>query len=532
METDQYEALYRRFRPQKFSELRGQDHVGQALKNAILNNRIGHAYLFSGPRGTGKTTTARILAKALNCTDLNQAEPCGKCDSCVAISKGISLDVHELDAASNNGVDAMRDLVARAALGTPGRWKVYIIDEVHMLSSAASNALLKTLEEPPTFVVFVLATTDPQKVLPTIRSRTQHFEFHLLQNTTLSDLLSQVASKAELGLDNQAIEIAVKRAKGSARDALSYLDLLSASGSIVDDSIDIAELVDAISEASVTRVFETVNRLISSGIEPNQIVGDLIDYLRIGFLAQQAPDLEELRDYDTTKQKETAFNLGLAKLVRAMEILGNLQIQLRESIDPRTSLEVALIRIIHPEADDSLSSILERLQRLERKVAEVSKLRTTDDNGPEHWPGSVSPKGSSRMSKPPLTLPGEKYKGVEKRQIEFNRDELVQAWGNELLTKLNAKERAVFGAGRFISAESNGTIVLGVESEASKKMCQSIVPKVETLISNYFGVDAKITVKVEAQNIDEPNETQTPLSSKELESEIKRIFPGATETSK
>ena len=166
--------------PPPSREVRGQDHVVLALRNAVRDGRVAHAYLFSGPRGTGKTTTARMLAKALNCTDLHDGEPCGVCASCVEIAKGTSLDVHELDAASNNGVEAMRDLVARAALGTPGRQKVYIVDEVHMLSTPASNALLKTLEEPPAHVVFVLATTDPQKVLPTIRSRTQHFEFRLL----------------------------------------------------------------------------------------------------------------------------------------------------------------------------------------------------------------------------------------------------------------------------------------------------------------------------------------------------------------
>ncbi|MBV8980017.1 MAG: DNA polymerase III subunit gamma/tau, partial [Acidimicrobiia bacterium] len=157
-----YQSLYRRYRPQRFSELRGQDHVSRTLRNAVRENRVAHAYLFSGPRGTGKTSSARILAKALNCAQPNDGEPCGECASCVEVTNGTSLDVHELDAASNNGVEAMRDLVARAALGTPGRWKVYIVDEVHMLSAAASNALLKTLEEPPGHVVFVLATTDPQ----------------------------------------------------------------------------------------------------------------------------------------------------------------------------------------------------------------------------------------------------------------------------------------------------------------------------------------------------------------------------------
>src|ERR1700683_5146629 len=190
-----YQSLYRRFRPQRFSEVLGQEFISLALRNAVREDRVGHAYLFSGPRGTGKTSSARILAKALNCAAPEDGEPCGVCASCVEIAAGSSLDVHELDAASNNGVDAMRDLVARAALGTPGRWKVYIVDEVHMLSTPASNALLKTLEEPPAHVVFVLATTDPQKVLPTLRSRTQHFEFTLLSHDELVGHLRDVLER-------------------------------------------------------------------------------------------------------------------------------------------------------------------------------------------------------------------------------------------------------------------------------------------------------------------------------------------------
>src|SRR3989440_753101 len=241
-----YQSLYRRFRPQRFGEVRGQDPVTRALRNAVRDDKVAHAYLFSGPRGTGKTTTARILAKALNCTNVKDGEPCDACESCTQIRDGASLDVYELDAASNNGVDAMRDLVSRAALGTPGRTKVYIVDEVHMLSTAASNALLKTLEEPPGHVIFVLATTDPQKVLPTIRSRTQHFEFRLVPYDVIVEHLRWVASDAGLDVDDATIEAAARKGNGSMRDALSALDQAAVGGGLDDHRASTDELIEAL----------------------------------------------------------------------------------------------------------------------------------------------------------------------------------------------------------------------------------------------------------------------------------------------
>ncbi len=360
-----YQSLYRRFRPSTFGEVRGQDHVVLALRNAVRDHRVAHAYLFSGPRGTGKTSTARILAKALNCTDLRDGEPCGVCVSCVEIAKGTSLDVHELDAASNNGVEAMRDLVSRAALGTPGRQKVYIVDEVHMLSTAASNALLKTLEEPPAHVIFVLATTDPQKVLPTIRSRTQHFEFRLLGPETLGKLLDQVRRDAHLEVPDEALDLAVRRGRGSARDALSVLDQVVASDSVDDDLPELDEVVEALAERDIGRALVAVAHLTSAGFSPQQLTADLVDYLRQGFLALVAPDLMAVSGGERDDLSARAERVGLAALVRAMEVLGQAQVAMRDSPDPRVNLEVALVRLAHPEADDSPAALLARIERLE-----------------------------------------------------------------------------------------------------------------------------------------------------------------------
>ncbi|HEV2360962.1 MAG TPA: DNA polymerase III subunit gamma/tau, partial [Acidimicrobiales bacterium] len=319
----QWQSLYRRYRPQRFDEIRGQHHVTLALRNAVRDGRVGHAYLFSGPRGTGKTSTARILAKALNCTDLADGEPCGKCESCVAITRGASFDVHELDAASNNGVEAMRDLVARSALATPGRWKVYIVDEVHMLSTAASNALLKTLEEPPAHVVFVLATTDPQKVLPTIRSRTQHFEFHLLSNETLVGLLEDIASAASLELPPDGVQVAVRRGRGSARDALSVLDQVAAAGEVEDEAPVVAEIIAAIAGRDTARALVAVGKGLELGRDAYRLAVDLTEQLRRAFLSLAAPTLAAELEASSGPQEASADDireLGLARCVRAMEI--------------------------------------------------------------------------------------------------------------------------------------------------------------------------------------------------------------------
>ncbi len=368
-EAAPYLALYRRYRPGSFAEVAGQDHVSMALRNAVREGRVGHAYLFSGPRGTGKTSTARILAKALNCLDPAGGEPCGECSSCLAVADGRSLDVHELDAASNNGVDAMRDLVSRAALGNPGRWKVYIVDEVHMLSTAASNALLKTLEEPPAHVVFVLATTDPQKVLPTIRSRTQHFEFRLLPAALLRDLLVRVRADAGVDVADGDLEAAIRRARGSARDALSALDQVAAGGILEDDLAQIAAIVDALSERDVQAALGGLAKSLDAGKDPQRVAVELVDELRQCFLVTLAPDLASLDGEDRERALELARRAGLASLVRAIEGIGRALVEMRDAPDPRVNLEVALVRIVHPEADNSLGAVLERLERLERALA-------------------------------------------------------------------------------------------------------------------------------------------------------------------
>ncbi len=339
------QSLYRRYRPRRFSEVRGQDHVVQALRTSVAEGREGQAYLFSGPRGTGKTTSARILAKVLNCTNAQDGEPCCECESCRSVERGTSYDVHELDAASNNGVEAMRDLIDKASLGTPGRHKVYILDEVHMLTKPAEAALLKTLEEPPPHVVFVLATTDPQKVSDTIRSRTQHLQFHLLPADTLLDHVRWVAEDAGLTVSDDAIDQVLAQGGGSARDTLSALELVANSGGVGAETVAFDEFVEAMIDLDPGRALTMVAGAIGLGRDPRAVTEGLIAYLRNGFLSLMAPDLVQLPSNRVDEVADQAQRLGAAGLVRGIEQLGAALNEMRHAPDPRVLLDVATVKL-------------------------------------------------------------------------------------------------------------------------------------------------------------------------------------------
>ncbi len=361
-----YQSLYRRYRSGKFSELVGQHHVVAALKNAISDDRVGHAYLFSGPRGTGKTSTARILGKALNCTNLgDDGEPCCECDSCLAFEAGTSYDLQELDAASNNGVEAIRDLISKVALGSPGRTKVYILDEVHMLTAGAENALLKTLEEPPDHVVFVLATTEPHKVVPTIRSRTQHYEFELIPAAELENHVRFVANDAGLDIDDAMIDHVLRVGGGSARDTLSALDQVVAAGGIPRDDDAIDRVLAALAASDPAQVVAAVSEALKAGRDPRVIGETALARLRDAFLASMGAPLDQLSDMQAGIARDVAGQMGPAAITRALEVLGSALIDMRQAPDPRVDLEVALLRLTRPDLDTDLAAVLARLERLE-----------------------------------------------------------------------------------------------------------------------------------------------------------------------
>jgi DNA polymerase-3 subunit gamma/tau len=381
-----FQALYRKYRPQRFGELVGQEHVTTALRNAVRDGRVGHAYLFSGPRGNGKTTTARILAKALNCLDLGpDGEPCGQCENCVSIAAGTFSDLVEMDAASNRGVDDARDLVSRInlGLGATAKRKVYLLDEVHMLTSAASNTLLKSIEEPPPHVVFVLATTEPDKVLPTIRSRTQHFEFVYLTVEQISALLASVLDDEQVEYEPEALAIIARAAGGSARDSESLLDLvLAAGGPVTVAAVEAAlggapfelrmSILDAVAGSDVAGVLTATKALLDAAHDPRQIAEGLLGSLRDAFLLVAADGRVTIDEPDDVvgRLREVGNALGTAALVRAMETLGQAVVDMRgtEAADPRLVLEIALVRLARRESSQPLQTLTDRLDRLEARL--------------------------------------------------------------------------------------------------------------------------------------------------------------------
>ncbi|MCP9799220.1 DNA polymerase III subunit gamma/tau [Synechococcus sp. RedBA-s] len=358
-----YLPLPQKYRPQRFDQLVGQEAVASTLSSALRQNRIAPAYLFSGPRGTGKTSSARILARSLNCLSAEgpTPEPCGSCELCRSITAGNALDVIEIDAASNTGVDNIRELIERSRFApVQARWKVYVIDECHMLSTAAFNALLKTLEEPPPRVVFVLATTDPQRVLPTILSRCQRFDFRRIPLEALEGHLRFIAGEEEIGITPEALHVVALRAQGGLRDAESLLDQLSLLSAPIEAAAvwellgavpeqELLELVAAMGEGDPLAILETCRRLLERGREPGAVLQGLASLLRDLVLAGVAPDRLELTAVSLQLQPllpEQARRIGKARLLSWQAQLKGSEQQLRQSAQPRLWLEVLLLGLL------------------------------------------------------------------------------------------------------------------------------------------------------------------------------------------
>ncbi len=420
-EDTQHQALYRRYRPQTPSELLGQEHVVRALTGAIREGKLHHAFLFCGPRGTGKTSTARILAKMVNCEQGPTAEPCGQCEQCVAIREGMHVDVVEIDAASHGGVDDARDLREKAPTAPMvGREKVYIIDEAQRLSREAFDALLKLFEEPPPGVRFVLATTEPHRMPATIVGRCQRFDFRRHTIEGLSELLEKIAAAEGVQLDPTAAFAIARQAEGSARDAVSLLDQASViGGQTVDEAVVRSllgvpqgeirlEIADVVAVGDLRGAFEAVDRLVQAGHDLRNVTGDLLAHFRNLLLVQTAPDQEDLVDVSAdaySALRAQADKFTPAELSRVLDLLLAAQNDMRWTTSPRLTLELALVRACAPETDPTPAGVIGRLERLERLAnvapgAEVPPAEAPADAPPKPTGKKPAKKPAAEAEKP------------------------------------------------------------------------------------------------------------------------------------
>ncbi len=411
-------SLYRRHRPQSFDEVVGQEHVVRTLRNAVERDRVHHAYLFVGSRGTGKTSVAKILARSLNCVNGPTVTPCGQCESCLAIAAGTSLDVLEMDAASNRSVDDIRELRERVGyLPATGRTKVYILDEAHMLTREAWNAFLKTLEEPPPSTVFVLATTEPHKVMPTIVDRCQRFDFGRPSAEQIATVVRQVADAEAISASDDAVAAIARAAQGSFRDALGTLDQLVAySGDQIatDDVLAVLGIADAdlifgaaeaIAAEDGRAAIETIDALSRSGRDPVRFARDVIAHLRQLLVVRstgEVPDSFGLVASHADRLAEQAGRLGEVALVRAIDALSAALSGIREGDDARMALELALLRSARPEIDPSRDALAQRLERIEERLG-GGELAGADPSGEisvERDEGGAEPESPSASSQP------------------------------------------------------------------------------------------------------------------------------------
>lgn len=496
-----YTALYRKFRPTDFQDVKGQDHIVTTLKNQIKSSRIGHAYLFCGTRGTGKTTIAKILGKAVNCEHPIDGNPCNECETCRSIQSGTSMNVIEIDAASNNGVDNIREIVEEVRYSpTEGRYKVYIIDEVHMLSTGAFNALLKTLEEPPSYVIFILATTEAHKIPITILSRCQRYDFKRITIDTIADRLTELIKAEGVEAETQAIRYIARMGDGSLRDALSLLDqciafyygqpltydkVLEVLGAV--DIEVFARLLKSIAQNDVGQCMGILEELIISGRELTQFAVDFTWYLRNLLLVKTSEDASEAVEVSTENLallQEQAREWKTDTLIRYIRIFSDLSNQIRYASQKRVMVEVALIKLCRPQMEKSYEDILERIRQLEAMLENgvAVTVREKETAGK----GTTVTEPANREEKP-IELP---------KAVPEDLKLVAKNWSNIIASTTGITKVSLGNARPSIG--NNNTLLLAFsdewDMEALKK--ESHMQELKSAIARFVPKEIEVTTKL------------------------------------
>ena len=451
-----HKALYRVYRPKNFSDVIGQEHIVRTLKNQIENNNVGHAYLFCGTRGTGKTSTAKIFSRAVNCTNLHNDEPCNECENCREILEDKTMDVVEIDAASNNSVDDIRELRENVKYSpAKAKYKVYIIDEVHMLSQGAFNALLKTLEEPPSYVIFILATTEPHKIPATILSRCQRFDFKRVTVKDISSRMRYICEKEGIEADEKALNLIARNSQGALRDALSILDqCISFEGNKISyndviellGSVNIEQLFDlaeSIIKEDTRKSLQILNDFIIWGKDVRNLVNDLIDHFRNLMVCKISNDLDEiisLPEETIDLLKQQAETIDTNNLIRILNILSEAQDGMKISSNPRVLMEVTMMKIAQPMFDESKEALIKRIENLEQKIESgnikvnhISTNQTVDNSNKNEKVGNN-------------TLEKQEDENIEYENLKGDDIKLVEKSWKKILQKMKEDKNQVIRA--------------------------------------------------------------------------------------
>ncbi|MFU0827932.1 MAG: DNA polymerase III subunit gamma/tau [Lachnoclostridium sp.] len=494
-----YTALYRKFRPADFNDVKGQDHIVTTLKNQIKSGRIGHAYLFCGTRGTGKTTIAKILGKAVNCEHPVDGNPCNECSSCKAINNQTSMNVIEIDAASNNGVDNIREIIDEVRYSpTEGKYKVYIIDEVHMLSAGAFNALLKTLEEPPSYVIFILATTEVHKIPITILSRCQRYDFKRITIDTIADRLTELIKREGVEAEEKAIRYIARMGDGSLRDALSLLDqciafyfgqkltydnVLEVLGAV--DIEVFARLLDLILDENVAGSLGLLEELIIKGKELSQFTLDFTWYLRNLLLVKTSEDASDVIEVSTENMavlKRQAEKIDVETLIRYIRIFSDLSNQIKYASQKRILVEVALIKLCRPQMETGYEDILSRLRAVENKLEKGIVVQAGN--------GSDKPVKPAKEEKKPEVLP---------KALPEELQEVAKNWNNIVAGTSHLTKAALMNARPSVG---NGGCLLLVFSESMDKELisqESHMNELKSVIAKFIHKDVEIQTQLLVQ---------------------------------